>query len=265
MPKAIRLKGACQFLDRAVNGGEDKRMGGDSNAYSVAEAARMLAWWLEAGVDVATQEEPRNWLKARVAETPALPLPADTRQADPAVEMPDSFAPFRDWLGSSLALPLASPSARRVLPKGPENAPIMLLSDSPSFEDAAAGDPISGETWALTERMLDAIKIPAEQAYVASVSCFHAPGSRMTDNDLSACAAIVRRQIALARPKRLLLLGDTPSRALLGKPFTSARGHVHKVEGVRTVVTFHPRQLLKRPSDKALAWRDLLLLMDDDQ
>jgi DNA polymerase len=35
------------------------------------------------------------------------------------------------------------------------------------------------------------------------------------------------------------------------------------VEGVRTVATFHPRQLLKRPSDKALAWKDLLLLTEE--
>jgi DNA polymerase len=70
--------------------------------------------------------------------------------------------------------------------------------------------------------------------------------------------------VALAKPKRLLLLGDTPARALLGKPLAAARGHVHKIEGVRTVATFHPRQLLQRSSDKALAWRDLLLLMEDE-
>ena len=43
-----------------------------------------------------------------------------------------------------------------------------------------------------------------------------------------------------------------------------ARGHVHKVEGVRTVATFHPRQLINRPLDKPLAWKDLLLLMEDE-
>ena len=35
-------------------------------------------------------------------------------------------------------------------------------------------------------------------------------------------------------------------------PSPQARGHVHKVEGVRTVATFHPRHLINRPSDKAL-------------
>jgi uracil-DNA glycosylase len=54
-----------------------------------------------------------------------------------------------------------------------------------------------------------------------------------------------------------------PSRTLLGKPLLEARGHVHKIESVRTIATFHPRQLLKRPSDKALAWKDLLLLIEE--
>ena len=48
------------------------------------------------------------------------------------------------------------------------------------------------------------------------------------------------------------------------QPLTAARGHVHKIEGVRAVATFHPRFLLDRPSNKALAWRDLLLLMEDE-
>jgi len=33
---------------------------------------------------------------------------------------------------------------------------------------------------------------------------------------------------------------------------------------VRTVATFHPRHLIKRPLDKSLAWQDLLLLMEDE-
>ncbi len=151
-----------------------------------------------------------------------------------------------------------------MLPHGAEGAPVMLIAEMPAREDAAAGRPIGGEAWALTEKMLAAIGIAADDAYCANLACFHAPGAKLGAGDLEACAEIARRHIALARPKRLLLLGDAPARALLGKPMTAARGQVHKVEGVRAVVTFHPRQLLMRPSDKALAWRDLLLLMEDE-
>ena len=38
-------------------------MGGETETIGIAEARSALAWWLYAGVDVAVQEEPRNWLK----------------------------------------------------------------------------------------------------------------------------------------------------------------------------------------------------------
>ena len=86
----------------------------------------------------------------------------------------------------------------------------------------------------------------------------------MNDADRLACAGLARRHIALVEPKRLILFGDGPCMALLGKRLVEARGHVHKVEGVRTIATFHPRHLIKRPLDKSLAWRDLLLLTEDE-
>ena len=238
-------------------------MGGGTIPGSTAEAASALAWWLEAGVDVAVQEDARDWLSPPRPAPRAAPVPV----AEPVATeepLPETLDLFRDWLATAPSLPLASAGTRRVLPHGSESAPVMLLAETPAGEDAAAGRPIAGEAWALMERMLAAIGMNAYEAYSASLSCFHAPGARLGEQDLAACATIARRHVALARPKRLLLLGDAPSRALLGKPLAEARGHVHKVEGVRTIVTFHPRFLLRQVSNKREAWRDLLLLMEDD-
>ena len=236
-------------------------MGGDMQQIGIAEARSALAWWLEAGVDVAIQEPARDWLKAAAPRG----APASAPAVQPNIVQPShqTLVELRDWLSSSAQVPLASATARRILPHGPEDAAIMLLSDAPALEDFTAGQPIGGDAWLLAERMLAAIGLTAEQAYSASLSCFHAPGTRMSDKDREACAEIARQHLRLARPQRLLLLGDGPCVALLGKRLVEARGHVHKVEGVRTVATFHPRHLIKRPLDKSLAWRDLLLLMED--
>lgn len=228
--------------------------------YTSQELAGLLEWWVDSGVDVAVQEQPRNWLKPAI-KPPAAPQAASvTNVAEPSHE---TLAELRDWLASSVQLPLASTTARRILPRGPEEAAVMLLGDAPALEDFASGQPIGGDAWELTVRMLATIGVHPEQAYSASLSCFHAPGARMSEADRAACAEIARKHIALAKPKRLVLLGDGPCRALLDQPLLAARGHVHKVEGVRTVATFHPRWLLQRPSDKAKAWSDLLLLMED--
>ena len=223
--------------------------------HSSAELAGLLEWWAEAGVDVAVQEEPRDWLKPAAG----APAAAAANVAEPSHE---TLAELRDWLANSIQVPLASATAKRILPHGPEDAPVMLLSDAPALEDFASGQPIGGAAWDLTAKMLAAIGLDCADAYSASLSCFHAPGTRMSEQDRAQCAELARKHIALARPKRLLLLGDGPCRALLGQPLVQARAHVHKVEGVRTVATFHPRWLLQRPSDKAKAWADLLLLME---
>jgi uracil-DNA glycosylase family 4 len=239
-------------------------VGGEADFIGIAEARSALTWWLEVGVDVAIQDQPRDWLAPPAPRTqpksPPQPVAA-SNVAEPALE---TLAELQQWLASSTQLPLASATARRILPQGPEDAAIMLLSEAPTLEDFAAGQPIGGEPWELAQRMLAAINVPADQAYSASLSCFHVPGARMTVEDRAACAEVARRHISLVKPKRLLLLGDGPAQALLGKPLPQARGHVHKIEGVRAVVTFHPRQLLNQPSNKSLAWKDLLLLMEDE-
>jgi uracil-DNA glycosylase len=242
--------------------GEERRVGGEVESIGIAEARSALAWWLEAGVDVALQEEPRDWLKPAA---PKIQVRVVTDSA-PNLTKPshETLADLQDWLSSSMQLPLASPTAKRVMPQGPENAAVMLLTDAPTFEDFTAGQPIGGDAWELTKRMLAAIKIPVELAYTAPLNCIQVIGTKMSPADRDACAEIARRHIKLANPKRLLLLGDGAAQALLGKPLAHARGHVHKVEGIRTVATFHPRHLINQPSNKSLAWKDLLLLMEDE-
>jgi DNA polymerase len=240
--------------------GEERQVGGEAETIGIAEARSALAWWLEAGVDAVLQEEPRNWLK------PAPPKAAAAEISPQNITRPshETLVELQQWLAESVHLPLASATAKRILPRGPEDAPVMLLSDPPTVHDYTAGQPIGGEAWELAKRMLAAIGLKSDDAYVASLSPIHAPGSRLTGSDLDDVAEIARRHVRLAKPKRLLLFGDGPARALLGRPLPSARGHVHSVEGIRTVATFHPRSLINQPSNKSLAWKDLLLLMEDE-
>ncbi len=222
-----------------------------------ADAVKALGWWLDSGVDVAVGETPRDWRRA-------APVPAAPVTVAAARDAPGDLVAFRAWLSQEPRLPLDRPGARRVLPHGAESAPLMLMADFPSSQESAEGRPLAGESWVLAQRMLAAIEIDPEAAYLATLACFHAPGARLDGGELERCASIARDHIRLAKPQRLLLFGDAPARALTGQPLAAARGKVHRIEGVRTVATFHPRWLLQRPSDKALAWKDLLMLMSEE-
>ena len=232
-------------------------MGGEQLEIDRAAAASLLGWWLESGVDVAVGDEARDWLSA------APPKPV-AKEAPLPPETPSDLPAFRQFLATSAGLPLERHGAARVLPSGEAGAPLMLLADLPGPAEAAEGRPLAGDAWLLAEKMLRAIGIAPEAAYVAPLACFHAHGARLTSAELERCAALARDHVRLVAPERLLLFGDSSARALLGQPLARARGKVHRIEGVRAVATFHPRWLLQRPADKALAWKDLQLLIGEE-
>ena len=235
-------------------------MGGELEQAGAAELGSALRWWLEAGVDAAIAEEPRNWLQPAPALSAKQPQPSDPAPPDPVAH--DTLDAFQEWLRDAPNLPFGTRGARRILPSGASAAPIMLIADMPPLDAAENDGPISGEAWHLMKRMLAAVGLAPEDAYRASLSCFNSHAS-FRGADLEACTEIARRHIALVKPERLLLLGDAPCRGLLGKPLAAARGHVQKIEGVPAVATFHPSFLLMHPLQKEAAWTDLLLLTED--
>lgn len=249
-------------------------MGGDVSSLTSRDAASLLGWWLEAGVDTAIAEQPRQWLRNAAVPlsgevTPQtvgniMSSPPDTSETRRGTAAPATLEAFHGWLRETSDLPLFRAGAARALPHGPAEAEIMLVAGLPDREDATAGRPIAGEAWDLAVKMLRAIGIGADAAYVASLACFPSSGARLGSEEVERCAETMRQHVAMVRPKRLLLLGDGPARALTGQPMVQARGRIHRVSGVPAAVTFHPRQLLQRPSDKAHAWRDLLLLMGEE-
>lgn len=71
----------------------------------------------------------------------------------------------------------------------------------------------------------------------------------------------LERHIALADPDVIVLMGNTPCQALLGKAgITRMRGHWAEVMGRPALPMFHPAYLLRNPAAKHEAWADLLNL-----
>lgn len=241
------------------------------NDISRAQAASLLRWWSEAGVDCLVGETPRDWLRAHdrpasPAETPALfgaaPAPAPPADAPP----PAQLSLFRAWLAEAADLPFASPSAPRVCPSGDPASGLMILIDMPSAADCASGTLLSGPEGRLFDRMLAAIGRDRESVYLASLSCLRSPDGRFDADGARRCADLARHHVDLASPERLLLFGDACARALVGEPMLAARGRWHRIDTeagpVPARVTLPPAMLLAQPAAKAHAWADLLALME---
>jgi DNA polymerase len=221
-------------------------------------ATSALSWWEEAGVDTIVGEEARDWLNPKAPPPVAALQPA----AQPGIQadaLPDSLGAFHAWLGGG--------AGRALAPAGDPASGLMMMTDMPSAEDAAAGAFFSGETGALFDRMLAAIGRSRDTIYLAAFSPVRPAAGRIDDDGVAALARIARHHIGLAAPRALLLFGDSCARALLDLPMTAARGRWHTLETpagpIKTLVTIRPQDLLTQPKWKAHAWADLQMLMEE--
>lgn len=222
-----------------------------------AEALSLLGWWQLAGVDVLVDEAPRDWLQA-----PARPAIAEAAAAPALDAQPASIAAMHHWLATA-AMP--GESAPRLAPAGDPAAPLMILVDMPEPQDSAEGRLVDGDAGRLLDRMLAAIGLARDAIYLSPLAPARPAAGRIDAANETALAAAARAHVAIAKPKYLLLLGDAPTRALLGTGFAQARGRLHGInqEATRIIASFPPRLLLRQPALKAEAWKDLRMLAEE--
>ena len=252
-------------------------MGADQNFDWAAAAASTLDWWHEAGVDTLVDDVPRDWLhQTATAATTTMPdaphrvalRPAATAALTAggarAAPMPGDWAGFAGWRHGESA-PEADWPGTRITATGALDAELMVFVDVPDRDDCAAGQLLTGDAGRLFDRMLAAIGTTRAAVHLASICTARPPAGRVSRDVEVRLGEIARHHLALARPRRALLLGNATIRAVLGMECAAARGRSHIInhDDAKTIVvaSFHPRFLLERPAAKAESWKDLQLLM----
>lgn len=226
----------------------------------------LLGWWELAGVDTLVSENQRGWLIRNDPTAPAIEefLPATPSQSE---EMPSSLPDFLAWLKTSPDVPEAAWAGARIVPDAADATEIMVITDMPDLEDMEAGTLFSNAAGRLFDRMLAAIGLQRSAIHLCSLACARPPGGMLEAESGNRLAQIMRRHIALAAPKRVLLLGDKTSRALMAADASEGRGKLqtlnHDNGTVDAVPTFHPRFLIRQPAAKAECWKDLQLFSKD--
>jgi DNA polymerase len=165
----------------------------------------------------------------------------------------------------------------------------MVVGEPPDELQERLGQPFAGEAGQLLDKMLRAVGAkrfpnataaagapgvealsPAGRAYLTNVlKCRPARVRAPVASELVACAAYLRREIALVQPKVIVTMGRFAMQVLLSEmppdqvklPLGKLRGRVWQFAGVSVVVTYPPDYLLGNPQEKAKAWADLQLAM----
>jgi uracil-DNA glycosylase family 4 len=257
----------------------------------------LLAFYAEAGVDVALGETPNDWLSGDRPEpqaaAPALssaPLSPPKPPLKPPVSAPGpvSTAPpppdaaamaAREAARSAASLDelrvildrfdgcaLKGSASRLVFADGTPGSRLMLVGEAPGAEEDRQGLPFVGRSGQLLDRMLQAIGLARTDVYIANIVPWRPPGNRTpTPVETQICLPFVQRQIELANPDILVTIGQPSTGALLGiqgimKNRGRWFGYQTGTREIRAMPMLHPAYLLRSPIGKRLAWRDLLAI-----
>lgn len=149
---------------------------------------------------------------------------------------------------------------QKVPGQGDPHAPLMLIGEGPGEQEDRQGLAFVGPAGQLLTKMLAAIQLPRDRVYICNVVKCRPPRNRQpTPEEMQACLAHLRGQVALVRPKVILLLGATAVSAVLGPEYriTRCHGEWFSRKGVDIIATYHPSALLRDESKKRPAWEDL--------
>jgi uracil-DNA glycosylase family 4 len=162
---------------------------------------------------------------------------------------------------------LRATATQLVFAAGNPQARVMFVGEAPGRDEDISGIPFVGRSGQLLDRMMTAIGLDRNSAYIANVVPWRPPGNRTpTPQETAICLPFIHRQIELANPDILVCLGQPATQTLLKtkEGITRTRGRWFKFDignrEVRAMATYHPAFLLRSPLQKRLAWRDFLAL-----
>ena len=250
----------------------------------------LLRWHLEMGVDETMQEKACDRFAA--APVPPASTGASKKSTPGAASRPRSLRPpaiphadaydraraaaslaeLREIVADFGGCALKETATNLVFGDGVQAARIVLIGEAPGAEEDRRGLPFVGASGRLLDRMLASIDLDRRtNVFISNTVFWRPPGNRQpTAWEIATCQPFVERMIELIQPRLLVALGGPAAAALLG--FTESvgrlRGHWFTygpsslARPVPVRILFHPAYLLRSPSQKRLAWHDLLAVQE---
>ncbi|MBY3346983.1 uracil-DNA glycosylase [Rhizobium laguerreae] len=203
--------------------------------------------------------------RAASGPQPAIPDGEAVQQARFVAETARSLVELRTAVEAFSGCNLKHSARSTIFASGDAESGIMVIGSAPSAEDDREGMPFSGKSGQLFDKMLAAIGLTRSSVLLTQVIPWRPPGNRAPSAaEMDICRPFIERQIALAEPKAILLLGNFSARFFFGENDT-----IHGLRGrwkeiaiadcvIPAIASLHPQDLLTAPVNKRLAWNDLL-------
>jgi len=180
-------------------------------------------------------------------------------------ESNETIEEIRLDIGNCVRCPLHEGRTKIVHSTGNLKADLIFVGEAPGANEDAEGVPFVGRAGQLLNKIIESIGLKREDVFVGNVNRCRPPGNRTpTQAEANVCKQFLLREIAVVRPKVIVVLGNTATQNLLETKIgiTKLRGEFQDYFGVKVMPTFHPAYLLRDPSKKRETWEDMKKVRD---
>ena len=196
-------------------------------------------------------------------------IPQETLFGDITQTLPETDETLEDIhqdCGNCTRCPLWEGRTKIVHSTGNRQADLLFIGEAPGANEDAEGEPFVGRAGQLLNKIIGAIGLERKDVFIGNVNRCRPPGNRQpTQAEADVCKQFLIREIAVVRPKIIVVLGNTATQNLLNTKtgITKLRGEFQDYYGVKVMPTFHPAYLLRDPSKKRETWEDMKKVRDE--
>lgn len=172
---------------------------------------------------------------------------------------------IRADIGNCVRCPLHQGRTQIVHTKGNFQADLMFVGEAPGADEDAKGEPFVGRAGQLLTKIIESIGMRREDVVIGNINRCRPPSNRQpTLLEAETCKPFLLREIAVIRPKVIVVMGNTALHNLLETKtgISKIRGEFHDYFGVKVMPTFHPAYLLRDPRKKREVWEDMKKVRD---
>lgn len=201
--------------------------------------------------------------KAKPEEDLSTSLFGDITQTLPDAN--ETIEDIRADCGNCTRCPLWEGRTKIVHTTGNFQADLMFIGEAPGANEDAQGEPFVGRAGQLLDKIIEAIGMKRKDIVIGNVNRCRPPQNRQPmQSEADVCKQFLLREIAVVRPKVIVVLGNTACQNLLNTKIgiTKLRGEFQDYFGVKVMPTFHPAYLLRDPSKKRETWEDMKKVRD---
>ncbi len=182
------------------------------------------------------------------------------------INMPENLVKLKEIVLNCSLCNLAKTKTNTVFGEGNPNAEIMFIGEAPGREEDIQGRPFVGRSGEMLTKMIENVLfLKRDEVYISNIVKCRPPQNRDPQiEEIESCKGYLLKQIEIIKPKIIVTLGRIAFQSLLNDttPITKARGKIYNFKGIKVIPTFHPSYLLRNPSKKKEALRDLQFIKE---